>query len=151
MEEKVSKEKLIKIIDHLQDEKTIRKSANTAFSKYYPDATERFIKMAAFHSSKSIRGCLEWIIEFNDFLNSPERGIDFSKLYLAMHHFYNLTVFEKLSQNISEEALSWIDTLKFSLEEKNLDSIETCVEELENLMLSSSRSHPEIKFPETNL
>ncbi|HBM15846.1 MAG TPA: hypothetical protein DD381_05840 [Lentisphaeria bacterium] len=145
MEVKLSREKLIGIIEQLQDEKAVRSKASLTFSKHYPNVSESFTKMAAFHSAKSIKGCIDWMTEFNDFLNSPEGGIDFGKLYLAIHHFYNLTVFEKLSNSFSEEVLMWIDTLKSSLEDKNQDHIETCIEELENIIFSTSRTHPEIK------
>lgn len=127
----------------------IKARAIKAFEEAYPDAPDRYIEMAVFHSCiKGIPACLEWLEHLEEFLEKPNKGIDFGKLYMVMHHFYNLTVFDKLSKSCSLEMIDILETLKSSYEDKNMEHIGACIEELENLMLSRSRVHPEINFSE---
>ena len=145
MSENSYREESLEIVRSLLQRSDRQSDAKQAFSQAYPNAPEEMLSTAIFHTYvDGIGAAIDWLVNLELFLRSPNKQLDMGATYHLLYHLYNWYQFYALLPDGKAGVLHRLKQIKECIADGETDAILSTIEELES-MFKGSRNYPDFQ------
>ena len=103
----MTRDEALKLIDALLARPNAIEDGRIAFAKRFPDAPKEMIDTATFHVCvDGIDAALVWLASIEQFLRTPENGLDYGATWHLLYHLYNWQQFDALLP-LGKTGIAW--------------------------------------------
>lgn len=138
----LSREQRWEIVRTLLQRENLSVEAKQAFQQAYPNAPEKMLETAVFHTYvDGIGAAIDWLVDLEMFLRKPDRKPAIGTTYHLLYHLYNWYQFHELLPDGKAGVLERLKEIKELIADGEIEAILTTVEEIE-AMFKGSRNYP---------
>ncbi|MCC5645788.1 hypothetical protein LC607_23180 [Nostoc sp. CHAB 5824] len=129
-----SREQRWEIVRTLLQRSNLSSEAKQAFRQAYPNAPEKMLKTAVFHTYvDGIEAAIDWLVDLELFLREPSHQLDIAVTYHLLYHLYNWYRFNALLPDGKAGVLERLKEIKELASDGDIEAIFAAVEELESM------------------